>query len=36
MLFLRNKNQNKWVRVIWSIIGTMVIISMVILYMPIF
>jgi len=36
MLFLRNKKQGKWVNIVWSIVGTLVIISMILLYIPAF
>jgi len=36
MLFLRNKKQNKWVQIVWWVVGFMVIISMVLLYLPAF
>ncbi len=36
MLFLRNKKHNKWVNIVWSIVGTLVIVSMVLLYLPAF
>jgi len=36
MLFLRNKKQKKWVDIVWSIVGFLVIISMILLYMPAF
>lgn len=36
MLFLRNKKQNRWMQVVWSVIGLLVIVSMVLLYMPAF
>jgi len=36
MLFLRSKKHNKWFNAIWTIVGFLVIISMVALYMPAF
>ncbi|MEK7118143.1 MAG: hypothetical protein AAB869_00885 [Patescibacteria group bacterium] len=36
MFFLRNKKHGKWFNVAWSIVGFLVIVSMVLLYMPVF
>ena len=36
MLFLRNKKHKKLMNIVWTLVGLMVILSMVLLYLPAF